>query len=102
MARVRWTAKARDDLRSIHSHIARDSLGAANRLRDTLTAATRRLASFPESGRVVPEFDRADYREIIAGSYRIIYRVEPGRSVVTITMIVHGHRLLTPSMMPDL
>jgi hypothetical protein len=31
---------------------------------------------FPRSGRVVPEFNLDHIREIIAGEYRIVYRVE--------------------------
>ena len=37
--------------------------------------ATDRLEDFPQMGRVVPEIDRDDIREIIVQSYRIIYRL---------------------------
>lgn len=43
------------------------------------TAAVARLTTFPESGRVVPEVERKDIREVISGSYRIIYRIEATR-----------------------
>ena len=56
MAAVRWTQRARDDLRDIHDFIARDSPRAAEALVERLLTATERLAVFPESGRVVPEF----------------------------------------------
>jgi toxin ParE1/3/4 len=38
----------------------------------------------------VPEFDNDDLRELIAYSYRIIYRVEA--SEVTIAAVIHGKR----------
>jgi plasmid stabilization system protein ParE len=33
------------------------------------------LTTFPEIGRIVPEFHQPDLREIICRSYRIIYRL---------------------------
>ena len=47
MAAVRWTQRARDDLRDIHDFIARDSLRAAEALVERLLTATERLAAFP-------------------------------------------------------
>jgi toxin ParE1/3/4 len=75
MAAVRWTQRARDDLRDIHDFIARDSPRAAEALVERLLTATERLAAFPESGRVVPEFPALGYREIIVSSYRVLYRL---------------------------
>ena len=49
MAAVRWTQRARDDLRDIHDFIARDSPRAAEALVERLLTATERLAAFPES-----------------------------------------------------
>lgn len=92
MAAVRWTQRARDDLREIHNFIARDSPRAAEALVDRLLTATERLASFPESGRVVSELPGLGYREIIVGSYRVLYRLEG--NTVWIAAVVHGRRLL--------
>ena len=92
MAAVRWTQRARDDLRDIHDFIARDSPRAAEALVERLLTATERLAAFPESGRVVPEFPALGYREIIVSSYRVLYRLAD--HTVWITAVVHGRRLL--------
>jgi hypothetical protein len=35
-------------------------------------AAIEQLEDFPQSGRVVPEFGRPEFRELIRGSYRIV------------------------------
>jgi plasmid stabilization system protein ParE len=48
------------------------------------------LEKFPFSGRKVPEFDDENLRELIAYSYRIIYRVEP--TEVIIASVIHGKR----------
>lgn len=52
--------------------------------------ATDRLSMFPSSGRLVPEFEREDVREIILGNYRIMYHVSGDE--VAVTAFVHGAR----------
>ncbi len=51
------------------------------------------LALFPESGRVVPEYDRRDLRELLFQNYRIVYRIKGNQ--VQIAAVVHGARLLS-------
>ena len=50
-----------------------------------------RLETFPESGRVVPERNAKEIREIIARPYRIVYRVRPG--YVEIATVFRASRL---------
>jgi toxin ParE1/3/4 len=51
-----------------------------------------RLAEFPESGRVVPEFGMAHLREIIDPPFPIVYRVN--RNIVRIVRVWRSERLL--------
>ena len=51
-----------------------------------------RLADFPESGRIVPEFDVAHLREIIHPPFRIVYRLDKTR--VRIVRVWRSERLL--------
>jgi len=51
---------------------------------------TRTLEKFPRAGRKVPEFDDENLRELIAYSYRIIYRVETAEVIVA--AVIHGKR----------
>jgi plasmid stabilization system protein ParE len=88
--RVRWTAGARRDLAEIHRFIARDNASAARRWTDRLIRRAERVSSFPAAGRIVPELDRPDVREVFLGSYRIIYRV--GDREVVLWTIFEGHR----------
>lgn len=46
------------------------------RLLGEIMAHVERLAEFPESGRVVPEFGVAQLREIIHRPFRIVYRLD--------------------------
>ena len=68
--------RARDDLQIIYDFIARDSPRAADSLIDRILDSAERLAEFPSSGRLIPEFPTLGYREIMVASYRVQYRVE--------------------------
>jgi len=91
MMPVRWTPQALEDLEAIRAYVSRDSLRYAALLVERLFAAVDRLESFPESGRIVPEFQRRDLREVILGSYRIVYRLHADRAVIL--TVFHGARL---------
>ena len=95
MAQVRWTPQASDDLDAIAEFISQDSLHYAALFVLDVLQAVDRLSEFPKLGRVVPEIDNPAVREIILGSYRIIYRLR--ESVVEILTIFHGSRILDPS-----
>lgn len=83
--------QAVEDLEAIQAYVARDSEHYAALLVERLFASVDRLGTFPESGRVVPEFQSADLRELIVGSYRIVYRL--GDDSVAVLTVFHGARL---------
>ena len=88
--RVSWSHSARDDLRDIRDHIARDSPFYSRRFVHKIIQATGRLVSHPRLGRRVPEAQRTDVRELFFQSYRIMYLLCPDH--VYILAIVHGSR----------
>ena len=92
MVKVFWTDLAIQDLRSIFDYISKDSQGYATEQVERLINRVDQLENFPESGRIVPEFNLDDTRELIEGSYRIVYEVTP--SSVRILRIHHSARLL--------
>jgi plasmid stabilization system protein ParE len=47
-----------------------------NRLIKEIISQVERLADFPESGRIVPEFNIENLREIIFAPFRIVYRLD--------------------------
>lgn len=71
---VRLTPPARAQLVAAVTYIHADRPSAARDLARKVEAALRRLVDFPESGRVIPEFERLGYREVIVDSYRLFYR----------------------------
>lgn len=75
---VQWTRLALRHADEAAAYIARDRPGAADSWLSGLRDAVRRLEAFPESGRVVAAIERDDVREILYGSHRVVYRIEPG------------------------
>ncbi|MCD4844021.1 MAG: type II toxin-antitoxin system RelE/ParE family toxin [Methanosarcinales archaeon] len=92
MARIIWSPNASDNPESICEFIAIDSEYYARLFAKGVIKAIERLMVFPESGRIVPEYNLENIREIIYQNYRIIYRVRS--EIVEIVTIVHGARLL--------
>ena len=84
------TAEA--DLSEIVEYIARDNPVAAARFGHELVAHTRSLQNFPEIGRVVPEFQVQTLRELIHGSYQIVYEIDHARKVIAIARFWHAAR----------
>ena len=82
MTTLRWTEQAVEDLRSIRAFIERDSPRYGRLVAERLFEATSRIAEFPEAGRMVPELQRPDLRELIVGQYRIVYRVDGDLAVI--------------------
>jgi addiction module RelE/StbE family toxin len=92
MGKIIWTQTALEDLAGISAYIARDSQYYAEKFEDDAFLAVERLEAFPESGRIVPEWNNPSIREVLLSSYRIVYRLLNDR--VYIVMVIHGKRLL--------
>ena len=92
MAEVRWSRVARRELRAIFEYVADRSNAAARALRARTGDAANRLTVYPLLGRIVPEFGDLTIRELIVGSYRLVYRVDG--DTITVVTIVHGSRNL--------
>jgi plasmid stabilization system protein ParE len=90
--RVYWTPIARIQLLEIADAIHWDKPGAAARWVERLLTEAESLAEMPRRGRVVPELDRANTRELLMGNYRVIYRIEDEE--IAILTVRHGRRLL--------
>lgn len=94
MAEVEWSPQAAQDLESIVEFIAKDSSQYARLFVTDIFRALDRIAAFPNSGRIVPEAGDPAIREVILGSYRVMFRV--GKAKVGLITIHHGARLLDP------
>jgi toxin ParE1/3/4 len=61
-----------------------------------IVAAVERLRAFPRSGRIVPERDVPQIREVIVGAYRVVYRLS--KDVVEIATVFRSSRLFPDSI----
>ena len=93
---VHWTNTAVEHLLAIYERIAQDAPLYAQRMVDRLTKRSEQIATFPESGRMVPEYDAPDIREVIESPYRIIYRIKIDQ--IDVLAVVHGAQLLPPKL----
>ena len=87
--RLRWSLRALEQAEAALDYIAEDRPQAAADWLSGLFEWTRMLETLPLQGRVVPEAHRDDLRELIYGSYRIVYRV---RGDVVSVLLVHHSR----------
>jgi plasmid stabilization system protein ParE len=70
--------------------VAEDSPLAAQRLVEGALEAAASLTTLAQRGRAVPEVDDPAVRELLVGSYRLLYVVDESR--VTIVGFLHGAR----------
>ncbi|MFP3981959.1 MAG: type II toxin-antitoxin system RelE/ParE family toxin [Desulfobacterales bacterium] len=87
-----WSPTAKLDLNDIATFIAEDSPSAAKRFITGLFQTVERLADFPESGRIVPEFGDPAIREVIRKPCRIVYRIRNSEEAVDIIRVWHAAR----------
>ena len=75
MVRINWTFQARTDLKDIANFISKDSKRYAKLQVTRIVQRTKILKSQIYAGKIVPEIERPNIRELIEGNYRIIYKV---------------------------
>ena len=78
MTSVIWSPQSIRDVESIRAFIAQDSGVYAELVARRIVAAVERLHDFPESGRIVPERNVPELREVILAPYRVVYRLRQG------------------------
>ena len=88
-----WTRKALCDLKDVFDYIQKDSQYYATSTTNELLNKVQLLKSSPLLGKMVPEFDDTDLRELLHKKYRVIYKLE--KSIIYIVRIYHSARLLS-------
>lgn len=90
--KVIWTKQAIIKLNEIVKFIADDNKPATAKWLKQISNYTKRLQTFPESGRVVPELNNPQTRDLIFKKYRILYKI--GNNVIYIVAIRHSRENL--------
>ncbi|MDD2276200.1 MAG: type II toxin-antitoxin system RelE/ParE family toxin [Smithellaceae bacterium] len=90
---ITFAASAFDDLEGIRAwYQERQVPDVGNKLLGEIIFQMEKLADFPESGRIVPEFGIANLREIIHPPFRIVYRLDGHK--IRIIRVWRSERLL--------
>jgi plasmid stabilization system protein ParE len=87
-----WSPLAVARIEEIADYIADESIEASNHWIDGIFDTVEQLSKFPDSGRIVPEVNRYDIRELIYGNYRIVYR--SSHETVSILTVRHTKQIL--------
>jgi toxin ParE1/3/4 len=87
--KINWTNATVDNLLSIHDSIAQNSRVYADRIISKIIRRSEQLAPFPLSGRIVPEYNRREVRDIIEGTYRVVYIVNHQDETIDILAVLH-------------
>ncbi|WP_394754222.1 type II toxin-antitoxin system RelE/ParE family toxin [Crenothrix sp.] len=90
--RLRWSKRSINDLIAIQRHIAQNNPLMARKWISKIRRRAKSAADMPMAGRVVPEFNQKDIREVFLGSYRIVYRVREDDTLIL--TVFEGHQLL--------
>jgi len=97
MARfLAWSPEAAEDVERIALYIEQDSFHYARAVASRLVATAESIPENPELGRMVPEINDPEYRELFAHKYRIIYHLEVER--ILIAAVIHGSQEFEPQI----
>ncbi len=91
--KIDWTEPAISDLTAIREYIGKDAEYYASSFIQKIIEAVEKLKRFPKLGRMVPEAEEKNIREIIFQNYRIMYKIQ--KNQIFILTIIHGSRNLS-------
>ena len=87
-----WSPLVVDRVSEIAAYIAQDKPSAAEQWVKTVFSKVEHLKSSPAISRIVPEIENSQFKEIIYGNYRIIYRIELEQ--ISVLTVRHGKQIL--------
>jgi toxin ParE1/3/4 len=90
---IEWSFRAKTDLQDLHTYISKDSPYYAKQFLEHIFMAVEKLATHPKMGRIVPEANREDVRELLFYNYRIMYQLQAKH--IFIVTVIHGSRDLS-------
>ena len=94
--KIRWSQASVSDLEEICRFISKDSDYYARMFSQRIISVVEAIPSFPEAGRIVPEYGRHDLREKIYRNYRIVYRMKA--DAIEIVAITHGSKPISDKL----
>jgi len=91
--RIEFSDSAVEDLEAIlRWYASQDVPHVGDEMVTSLVERIDQLAAFPDSGRIVPEFDTDWLRELVVPPYRVVYRRE--HDAVVVVRVWRSERLM--------
>ncbi len=90
--RLIWSEEAIDDVEAIAIYIEKDSIYYSKAVVRAFFEKVEVLIDFPMIGRIVPEYQDKNIRELFVYSYRLIYKLD--QETIAIVAVIHGKRLV--------
>ena len=90
MVKLRWSKLAISDLDDIIAYISLDSEESAKLFVAKIIRTAETTATFPYSGRIVPELNDEQIREKVFHNIRIIYRMKD--NIMEVIRVLHSAR----------
>ena len=90
--KLEWADEALDDIEDIATFIEKDSPTYAKVVVSKIFEKAEVLQDFPKLGRIVPELNNPEIREIFVYNYRVIYKLEDEK--IIFIAVVHNKREL--------
>ena len=87
---VEWTEPALSDMENIREYIGKDSEYYASQFIEKIIGAVEGLEKFPNIGRIIPEAENDNFRELLFSNYRIMYRVDT--ECIVVLAVIHDAR----------
>lgn len=89
---IRWSINSVNNLEEIAEYISENSPLYAPVFINKIIQSVDRLIDFPFSGRIVPEYENENIREVIFHNYRIIYKINNNN--IDVSDVIHSSRLI--------
>ena len=90
--KVKWTKPARQDVREIKKHIAKDSPWYARSVTSDIVSLAGDIGRHPNVFTICPEWNSDNTRHRLVHGYRIIYDIKS--NFVLILGVIHETRLI--------
>ena len=90
---IEWSPLAVERVIKMAEYIAVDKPDVAMQWASDIFDSTDKLREHPRLGRIVPEIQDDDYRELIEGNYRVIYLIDTSK--ISVLTVRHGKQLLS-------
>ncbi len=93
-----FSDRALSDLEQIGDYISREAPENARRYVQKLINRAHKITLFVNAGRIVPEYQDEQLREVIIDHYRMVYEINRTKKKITIITIFESHHLISDDL----